>query len=277
MTRSIAILAHESRPEAIAFAAAFQAALSDAAVNVVKVEEEFNDTDVELVVVIGGDGTLLKAAQLTYGKDVPLLGINYGHVGFLAEAEPSALPEVIDSVINRAWSVDTRMTIDIEIQRADGTRENGWALNEVSVEKAAHSRMIETDVGIDGRALSSFKTDAVLVSTPTGSTAYAFSAGAPVVWPDVEAMVLTPIAAHALFSRPLVVGPRSTLAIRVRSDDATIWCDGRREYLAPEGSEIRVVRGRHAVKLARLNDTPFTGRLVKKFNLPVEGWRVQHD
>lgn len=273
MTRKIALLTHESREDVIESANEIAQQLEAAGLDVIRLDGDETDLEAELILVIGGDGTILRAAQMTHGTEIPILGINYGHVGFLAEAEPSALPEVIKSVVDGDWTVDARMTISVEIERPDGRIDTGWALNEVSVEKGPDSRMIETDLGVDGRGLSSFKTDAVLISTPTGSTAYSFSAGGPVVWPDVEAIILTPIAAHALFARPLVVGPSSELSIRIRSDDATVWCDGRRQYAVPVGSVIRATRGEFYVPLARLTDTPFSGRLVKKFRLPVEGWR----
>lgn len=274
MTRRIALLTHESRPELRDTAEAVALKFEEAGIEPVWANAPVDLDGVELILVIGGDGTILRAAELAREAGVPILGINYGHVGFLAEVEPSSLPEVVRAVINRNWTVDTRMTIDV-ITEHKGITKTGWALNEVSIEKGPSSRMIEVDVGVDGRGLSSFKTDTVLFSTPTGSTAYNFSGGGPIVWPDVEALIFTPIAAHALFARPLVVGPASTLEVQMRSDDATIWCDGRRTMLAPEGSTITAVKGRLPIKLARLNDSPFSGRLVAKFHLPVEGWRTR--
>ncbi|MCI7306050.1 MULTISPECIES: NAD kinase [Trueperella] len=229
--------------------------------------------DAELLLVIGGDGTILRAAELARPYETPILGINFGHVGFLAEEDPEAFDLVVQSVVERRWTVNSRLTIDVTVTFPDGSTASNWALNEASVEKGPHMRMIEADIGVDRRGLSSFKADAVLLSTPTGSTAYNFSAGGPIVWPDVEALLLTPIAAHALFARPLVVSKESTLEVYIRSDNAVVWFDGRRNVEAPEGSLITAVKGRHPVKLARLNDSPFSGRLVRKFHLPVEGWR----
>ncbi|MGJ9442060.1 NAD kinase [Actinotignum sp. GS-2025b] len=229
--------------------------------------------DADLILVMGGDGTILHGAELGRSTDVPILGINYGHMGFLSEAQPDELPAVVERIAARDWVISERMTIDVHVQRPDGSCIVQWALNEVSVEKAFNSRLIETSIGVDGREISAFKADAVLLSTPTGSTAYNFSAGGPVVWPSVEALLLTPVAAHALFTRPLVVSPYSTLEVRVLRDEAMVSCDSRRRLVAPEGTVITAVRGERPVKLARLNETPFSGRLVARFHLPVRGWR----
>ncbi|MDO4887877.1 MAG: NAD kinase [Actinomycetaceae bacterium] len=229
--------------------------------------------DCELILVIGGDGTILKAAELGRPAGIPILGINYGHVGFLSEADPEQADEVVAHIANREWQVDPRMTIDLAVKHPNGMVERNWALNEAAMERDPASRTFEASIGVDGRELSSFKVDTVLFATATGSTAYSFSGGGPVVWPDVEAMVLTPVAAHALFTRPLVVGPASTLELRVAGGHARVRCDGRRDMVAPLGSTITAVKGERPVLLARLNDVPFSGRLVSKFRLPVNGWR----
>ncbi|VEI12332.1 NAD kinase [Trueperella bialowiezensis] len=273
MSVRVGILIHETREDATTSAQIAFDRLRAAGSEAFYVTPESDLRGTDLILVIGGDGTILKAAQIAMPYETPILGINFGHVGFLAEAEPASLLDVVNAIVEGKWTVDSRLTIDVTVTRPDGTSETGWALNEASIEKGAGARMIETDIGVDGLGLSSFKADAILLSTPTGSTAYSFSAGGPVVWPDVEALLLTPIAAHALFARPLVVSKDSTLEVGIRSDDAVVWLDGRRQVEAPEGSRITAVKGKHPVRLARLNDTPFSGRLVKKFHLPVEGWR----
>jgi NAD+ kinase len=150
-----------------------------------------------------------------------------------------------------------------------------WALNEASVEKAARERMPELVVEIDARPVSRWGCDGVVCATPTGSTAYNFSAGGPIVWPEVQALLMVPISAHALFARPLVVSPESTLAIEVVGEQSTgvLWCDGRRAAELPVGARVEVVRGKGTVHLARLHTAPFADRLVRKFDLPVTGWR----
>jgi NAD+ kinase len=234
----------------------------------------------ELVIVLGGDGTLLRAAELSRPAAVPLIGVNLGHVGFLAEAEPDGLADTVDRLVAHQYVVEERMTIDVAVRDNGSTAAATWALNEATVEKAARERMVELICEIDGRPLSRLGCDGVVCSTPTGSTAYAFSAGGPVVWPEVEALLLVPISAHALFAPPLVVSPSSVLAVEVISaaPGAVLWCDGRRKVDLPQGTRVEVRRGKLPVRLARLygpgpRGGRFTDRLVVKFGLPVAGWR----
>ncbi len=258
----------------------------------------------ELVIVLGGDGTLLRAAELARPAGAPLIGVNLGHVGFLAEAEPDGLTQTVDHLLAGEYRVEERMTLDVTA-RDNGTQiASTWALNEVTVEKAARERMVEVVIEVDGRPLSRWGCDGVVCATPTGSTAYAFSAGGPVVWPEVEALLMVPLAAHALFARPLVVSPRSVLAVELvreageaaivevdgpdasgepevlESERAVLWCDGRRRYDLLPGARIEVRRGELPVLLARLHGLggqpaggEFTDRLVAKLDLPVVGWR----
>jgi NAD+ kinase len=253
----------------------------------------------ELAIVLGGDGTLLRAAELARPAGTPLIGVNLGHVGFLAEAEPDGLTQAVDHLLAGEYRVEERMTLDV-VARDNGTQiASTWALNEVTVEKAARERMVEVVIEVDGRPLSRWGCDGVVCATPTGSTAYAFSAGGPVVWPEVEALLMVPLAAHALFARPLVVSPRSVLAVELvrasgepdslgadgepgalESERAVLWCDGRRWYDLPPGARIEVRRGELPVLLARVHGLggqpaggEFTDRLVAKFDLPVTGWR----
>lgn len=276
MNRVIALLAHDRRNDVRESIVSMQTECASCGVDahIISCAEDLDALpELELIVVIGGDGSILRAAELVHDRRIPILGINYGHIGFLAEADPSSQSNVVAAIANHEWSVDQRMTIDISVRRPSGEIVKTWALNEASIEKSADSRMIETDIGVDGEPVSSFKTDAVLLSTPTGSTAYNFSAGGPIVWPDVQAILLTPVAAHALFTRPMVVGPNSRLDVQIRTDDAVVWCDGRRSISAPAGSTLSAVKGANPVLLARLNNAPFSERLVKKFHLPVQGWR----
>ena len=230
----------------------------------------------ELIVVIGGDGTILRAAEHARETGTPLLGINLGHVGFLAEADPDGLEHAIEAVVGRAYSAEERLTLDVQVYRGDELIAATWALNEASVEKASRERMLEVEVEVDGRPLSRWGCDGVVCSTPTGSTAYNFSAGGPVVWPEVQALLIVPLSAHALFARPMVVAPTSVIEIDVLAHTAghgVLWCDGRRTVDLPPGARIEVRRGECGIHLARLTDAPFTDRLVAKFDLPVSGWR----
>lgn len=236
------------------------------------------DPDVELVVVFGGDGTILRAAEWAVPLGYPVLGVNLGHVGFLAELDPSQAHSLVDRVVHRDYRVEERLCLEVEL-RATAEGELIWssfAINEVSLEKAARERMIEVVVDIDGHPLSRWGTDGVLVSTPTGSTAYAFSAQGPVLWPDLDALLVVPLLAHALFARPLVLSPRSVVDITMLENPSTggvLWCDGRRSVAVAPLNQVTVRRSNHSLKLARTSAQPFVQRLVRKFDLPVHGWR----
>lgn len=229
----------------------------------------------ELVLVIGGDGSILRAAELTHVTSTPLLGVNLGHVGFLAEAEQEDVQSTITAIVNRDYTAEDRLTLDVRVLQGKDVVATTFALNEASVEKAARERMLEVVVEVDGRPLSRWGCDGVVCATPTGSTAYNFSAGGPVVWPEVEALLMVPLSAHALFARPMVVAPTSVLAIELLADTGAgvLWCDGRRTVDLAPGARIEVRRGDRPVRLVRLHQAPFTDRLVAKFDLPVEGWR----
>lgn len=228
----------------------------------------------EVVLVLGGDGTILRGAERARAARVPILGINLGHVGFLAEAEADDVHAVVDAIVRQTWHVEERLALELTVQRDGQPPISTWALNDVSLERHAHDRMLDVVVEVDGRPLSRWGCDGVVLATPTGSTAYAFSGGGPVVWPEVSALVVVPLAAHALFSRPLVVSPRSTIAFELQPTGAAhISADGRRTIEIEGAARIEVRAALQSVRLARLVDAPFTDRLVAKFALPVEGWR----
>ncbi len=233
-------------------------------------------SSLELVMVLGGDGTILKAAEIVRESAVPLMGINLGHVGFLAESERDGLSDAVDRVAKRDYLIKERLTLDVSVIVGGNEVFRTWALNEATIEKSARERMLEVVVEVEQHPLSSFGCDGIVVSTPTGSTAYAFSAGGPIVWPSVEALLVVPLSAHALFARPLVVKPDALVAVEVLQRSAghgVLWCDGRRTWELPPGARVEVVRSDVPVRLARLHQSSFTDRLVNKFSLPVAGWR----
>jgi NAD+ kinase len=231
-----------------------------------------NRKDAELVLVLGGDGTILRGAEIAHGSDLPVLGINLGHVGFLAQIEKPSIANLVEVISKRSYSVEKRMTLAYRVERGTSLLTNGWALNEVAVERNTEA-MIELFVQIDHRPLSRWGCDGVICATPTGSTAYAFSAGGPVVWPDVDALVLLPLAAHALFSDPMVVSPESEIAIDVESEIGVLSADGLRKVQLLEGDRIVLTSEKSFISLAHIDNAPFTDRLVAKFKLPVDGWR----
>ena len=228
--------------------------------------------EVEIAVVLGGDGTILRGAELTRERNIPLLGINIGHVGFMAEVIRPEISAVAKSVIDKSYGLDSRMVLAYEVIRSGKVVNSGWALNEVTVERQ-HTTMVELFVQIDGRPLSRWGCDGLIASTPTGSTAYAFSAGGPVLWPEVEALVLLPISAHALFARPMVISPKSEIVVEIQSDEALLSADALRKFPLVSGDHVRITRDASKILLSHIVSTTFTDRIVAKFKLPVEGWR----
>lgn len=226
----------------------------------------------EIVIVLGGDGTILRGAEIARAQNIPILGINLGHVGFLAEVEKPALTEIAASIVAKNFVTENRMVLQYSVLRAGAVIATGWALNEVTVERNG-TTMVELFVQIDNRPLSRWGCDGLICSTPTGSTAYAFSAGGPVLWPEIDALVLLPISAHALFARPMVVAPTSQIVVEIESSDALLSADALRKLPLRSGDRVQITKDSSVIKLSHINPTLFTDRLVAKFKLPVEGWR----
>jgi NAD+ kinase len=292
--RRILLVAHTARTSAITVARHLSERLSRAGVAVRVLEDErealgcgdaigvpadAGGEEYELLIALGGDGTLLRAAELARRSGTPLLGVNLGHVGFLAEADPVDLDVTTERILSGEYDVDERFTVAVSVIRDGEVAIRDWALNDVSVEKAARERMIDLLLEIDDRPLSRWGCDGIICATPTGSTAYAFSVGGPVVWPEVQALMVVPISAHALFARALVLNPDCTVAIEMadRRSTAVMFCDGRRTHEIQPGDRIEVSRSDLPVRLLRLRSAPFTDRLVEKFKLPVQGWRGRSD
>ncbi|MDR6167334.1 NAD+ kinase [Microbacterium paludicola] len=295
--RNILVVAHARRPDTVAAAQRVLNALSGAGARpvlaaddraelveelgelpgVLTLDVDVSVAELELAIVLGGDGTILRAVDLVRGGTAPVLGINMGHVGFLAEIEADDMDDAVRRVIDRDYDVEERMALSVRVK--DGTGAvvyETWALNEATVEKASRERMLEVVLEVDRRPLSAFGCDGVVIATPTGSTAYNFSAGGPVIWPDVEAVAVVPLSAHALFARPLVISPEASVAIEVgagTNGTGILWADGRRSQELPPGARVVVRRSKTPVRLARLHPAAFTDRLVRKFRLPVVGWR----
>lgn len=290
--RKVLVVAHTGRQTNIKSTRRALEMFADSPVEALVLEDKYSDPeaisdatyvaaedlppDLDLVLVLGGDGTFLRAAEVSRAQHIPLLGVNHGRVGFLAERERDALAATINLVIQGKFRTERRLAIDIIVEMPDGTSISSWALNEASIEKVQHNKMLELVTEIDGRPVTSFGADGIILATPTGSTAYAFSAGGPVVWPDVEALMMVPICAHAVFARPILASPQSRLTVEVRKGRdaaAVMWCDGRRRIDIPGGSRVTAVTSQHPVTVVRLDQGPFTDRLVEKFRLPTEGWQ----
>ena len=291
MTRRILVVTHARRPDLPELAAEVSSRLREHDIDVRQIEQGWDSLEddpeihefaagAELVVILGGDGTILRGAEVSRQAGIPLLGINHGRVGFLAEAEREDTSQVVERIVARDYTVEKRMTLEVDVYHNGDRVAHTWALNEASVEKSARERMLELTLEVDGRPLSTWGCDGVVVATPTGSTAYAFSGGGPIVWPGVQALLVVPISAHALFARPIVLGPDTRVAVEIvahTTAHGVMWCDGRRTVDLPPGARIEVRRSQTPVLLARLSTDPFTDRLVAKFKLPVTGWRGKPD
>lgn len=293
--RNILVISHTARPEAIEATDAVCTMLAEHGITIVMADRDKTEfaphltdltisvlgqdvavDDIEVAMVLGGDGTILRAAELLRDTDCAIVGVNLGHVGFLAESEVHDLANTVERVLERDYTVEERMTLSVRVLHGGEVIYETFALNEATLEKAERERMLEVVLGVDGKPLSTFGADGVVMATPTGSTAYAFSAGGPIVWPGVEALLMVPLSAHALFNRPLVVSPSSTLTVQLTPDNhgiGVLWCDGRRHFDVPQGGSVVVTKSEIPVRLARLERAPFSDRLVNKFHLPVQGWR----
>lgn len=282
MSRNVIFLVNASRPEALTATKELSQLLlkegfaisTPSDLNVLGITQRAADDlgAAELVVVLGGDGTILRGAEVARSQGIPILGINLGHVGFLAEVEKPSLSEIATSIVSKDYKTENRMVLNFSVVRSGAEISTGWALNEVTVERDG-TTMVELFVQIDERPLSRWGCDGLICSTPTGSTAYAFSAGGPVLWPEIDALVLLPISAHALFSRPMVVSPQSQIVVEIESSDALLSADALRKFPLRAGDRVLITKDDSVIKLAHIKATLFTDRLVAKFKLPIEGWR----
>ena len=282
--RGAVLVVNPSREEALLSARELALLLGEAGFNLVTTSDvniegvrsislvDLQSEEIEIAIVLGGDGTILRGAELTLEQNIPLLGINLGHVGFMAEVEKPSIKAIAQSVIDRTYLHEDRMVLGYSVLRYDKVISEGWALNEITVERDS-TTMVELFLEIDHRPLSHWGCDGLICSTPTGSTAYAFSAGGPIMWPEVDAFVLLPISAHALFSRPMVISTKSEIVVTVESQKALLSADALRKFALVAGDRVVITRNPHTIKLAHIKATRFTDRLVAKFKLPVEGWR----
>ncbi len=232
-------------------------------------EREFG-ASVDLALSFGGDGTFLRAAHRCRDAGVPVLGINLGRLGFLADVEVDELPTAIDAIARGQVTLEARHTLDADVENAAGEIiHQGWALNEISVEKTARQRLLQMEIHIGSGLFASVPADALILATSTGSTAYSLSAGGPIVSPSLNAVLVTPVAPHSLFDRTLVAAPDEQVVVRIVSDQeaAVISCDGRPPVTAPPGGAVRVRTGASPVVLARVESIDFYELVRRKFGL----------
>lgn len=230
--------------------------------------EAFGD-GLDLAVVLGGDGTLLRAAAMVRDHKVPVVGVNLGRLGFLSEIEQEDLPDVVPRLAHGDVDIEERMTLSITVRDADGSATStSWALNEASVERDSPQRLVVLDVTIGGTSFARIPADAVILATPTGSTAYAFSAGGPILSPRVDAILLTPVASHSLFDRTVVIDPAEDLVVApAEHGRCLVGVDGRESLTVPAGGRVEVSRGSEPVRLGRLSEFDFYARVRAKFRL----------
>lgn len=276
MIATVMLVRHVHRPDALTAAEVMASELRALGIDV---RHEDPDAEADFVLAMGGDGTILAAAHHAHLRNAPLLGVNVGHMGFLAEATGQDLALIARRIASEDFHIEERMTLDVQVREPDGTIRKDWALNEAVVVHTDVAHPVHVALAVDGQDVSTYGADGMIIATPTGSTAYSFSAGGPVVWPDAEAVVLAPLAAHGLFTRPLVLGPSALLEVAVLEEnwtDPEMWCDGLRRTPLPAGSLVSTRVGARPVRLVRLDETPFSARLVERLSLPVRGWRSRH-
>ncbi len=208
---------------------------------------------VDLLVVLGGDGTMIRAARLVGEHDVPVLGINYGSLGYLAEFRTNELFPALESILAGDYHLDERVMLDAEVLR-DGTRRlHGRVLNDVVINKSALARIIEIEARLNGQFVNAFRADGLIVSTPTGSTAYNLSAGGPVIYPSMEAIVITPICPFTLSNRPLVVPDSALIELCVKTpeEEVAITLDGQIGFPLEAGDRVLIKKSRARFKIVQ--------------------------
>ncbi|MDR3152234.1 MAG: NAD(+)/NADH kinase, partial [Bifidobacteriaceae bacterium] len=227
---------------------------------------------IKLIISLGGDGTILRASEIAFQSLAPILAVNLGRVGFLTAADSQTAIEAIEKYFNGQYKIEKRSCLSL----VSSDNYEGWALNEVAIEKADSNKMLALSVSINDTVLSTYGADAILCSTATGSTAHAFSAGGPIIWPDVQAIEIVPIAAYAIFNKPIIVGAKTKIKISILSDSpsgAMVSFDGRRKTVLNASDSVEINLTNKSIDFVVFNNNDFTAKLVSKFNLPVHEWR----
>jgi NAD+ kinase len=268
MTR-VGFVVHEGRGPAVAAASNLRAALSSDGVAIVSLSDRMGSEALDLVVSVGGDGTFLRAAHAAAAAGCPVLGVKVGRLGFLTEVEPDDALELIRRALAGRVVIEERMAVTAEPGEG-ATFAPQWALNEIMVEKRARHRLVRLAVEVDGGYVTTFSADGVVVATPTGSTAYSFSARGPIVSPDVPCLVVTPVAVHMVFDRSFVLNDRQVVELEVVGDEpGLLSADGRESVELPVGGRVRIAAAVRPARLVRRDDAPpFLTRVREKFDLP---------
>jgi len=261
--QTIAIFVHGDRPAAAEVAGRLGGLAGRHGIQVVAVPEGEPAVG-DVVVAIGGDGTVLRAARAALGADLPLLGVNVGRKGFLADIEPGLLEEAVDVLASGSWRESPRMTVEAVVN----DREPVTGINDVVIEKVLTQRLISIEVAVDRERFINYHADGLILATPTGSTAYNLSAGGPLVAPEIEALVLSPVAPHSLFSKSLVLHPDTEILCTVVQDRlAGVSVDGYDLGTVGPGDEIKVRRGPGTVRFVEISGRSFAARVKEKFHL----------
>jgi NAD+ kinase len=256
----VALVVHSGKPAALEMEKELRELLTARGI-------ETTEVDPELVVSLGGDGTMLKAGQIAHAGDAPLLGVNLGTLGYLTEVDAGAEKGALEAVLAGEYEIEERMMLACDV---DNGAQSFVGLNEVLVERSARHRLVRLAVRVGGERLAAFNADGVIVATPTGSTAYALSAGGPIVSPRAQCLVLVPVSAHMIFARPFVLAPDETVEITVDGEgqDASLALDGAIGCDLGPGGTVVVKRHPRPLKLVRLEGPGFIERLRTKLGLP---------
>lgn len=262
----VAMVVHDGKPAALELEKELLAGMARRGVSVV-------EADPELVISLGGDGTVLRAARVAHAADAPLLAVNLGTLGYLTEVDANDAQTAVDRVFSGDFEIEDRMMLGCEARASDGS-EGFIGLNEVLVERSSRHRLVRLDVRVSGERLATFNADGVIVATPTGSTAYALSAGGPIVSPRAQCLLVVPVSPHMIFSRPVVLSPSDVVDIRIGGEgddhpqEASVVLDGRLGRTLSTGDSVTVRRHDRPLRLVRMAGPGFLERLRSKLDLP---------
>lgn len=221
----------------------------------------------DCVIVLGGDGTFITAARDISSHEIPMLGINLGRVGFLTDVEVSQIPEAMEKIIDGEYSIEERMMLCGKVYKEDGTiKGESRAVNDIVIHNSSNLKISEYRLEVDGSELGTYRSDGLIVCTPTGSTAYSMSAGGPIIEPTARMMVITPVCPHTLNTRSIVLSPESSIKIISRTADNTVVFDGHNQISVKENDYVEIRPSRKVTRILRIGQESFLSLLSQKFN-----------